>query len=127
MSWQRWTKEEDDVLLKHYRVGGTAAVSLLLPHRGRSSIVYRANRLGLHVSPSMRSALRLTGKPRFESLSRDIAMWFARYLLSGRPHVPTVEQCIERWDMSRAAAYRWRTWACDELEKIQNSSMESTQ
>lgn len=47
-----WTKEEEEILFRHYPEGGSITCSALLPHRTPGAIRTHARRLGVVTSPN---------------------------------------------------------------------------
>jgi hypothetical protein len=94
----------------------------LAPHFGRTAtaIKKRAAKLGLSKSQAFRvAAHRPVHKTKnYDGTAVDIVYWIAGYLLSARPRVPSAHQIIERWNTSRATAYRWWRWGQDKLDEI---------
>lgn len=113
-----WTIEEDNTLCDYWPRGGINVVSDMLPDRTTTAIQGRVKKLGLHVEPRMvlRKDSRIKG---YEGSPFDVAYWLSAAILSERPRVPSVERIVERWNVSRATAYRWRRWAMDRLEQMQ--------
>lgn len=89
-----------------------------LPGRSESGIRHRVAKFGLHVDS--RAVIRRRSTPKgCDAGQMDIAFWLATLMLSATPKVPSKDRIIERWNVSKATAYRWRRWAFDKLEQIQ--------
>jgi hypothetical protein len=113
-----WLPAEDAILRERWPRGGINAVREHLPHLSSWTIQYRVEKLGIHIE--RQNIIRRPSRPKgFDAVSMDVAFWFATQLLSTRPAVPTRDRIIERWNVSKATAYRWRRWASDKFEQIQ--------